>query len=88
MRWWAVAEPGKPLREGRRGIELAPGAVRVRDGGVEIAIELDERAPVETATAYGRSFAWTAKQADVPARGTVRTRRPRDRGGCARPSST
>jgi hypothetical protein len=72
VRWWAIAEPGRPLREGRRGIELAPGRVRVRDRGVEIAIEIDERAPVETATAYGHSFAWTAKQADVPARGIVR----------------
>ena len=71
VRWWAIAESGKPLREGRRGIELAPGTVRVRDGGVEIGIDLDEREPVETATAYGRSFAWTAKQADVPARGSV-----------------
>jgi hypothetical protein len=72
VRWWAIAEPGKPLREGRRGIELAPGTVRVQDGAIEIAIDLDERPPVETATAYGRSFAWTAKQADVPARGSVR----------------
>ena len=72
VRWWAIAERGKPLREGKRGIELAPGVARVRDGGVEIEIELDEGAPVETATAYGRSFAWTAKQADVPARGAVR----------------
>src|SRR5687767_9730922 len=72
VRWWAIAEPGKPLREGRRGIQLAPGAVRVDDGGVEIRIEVEEREPVETATAYGRTFAWTAKQADVPARGAVR----------------
>jgi uncharacterized protein DUF2804 len=72
VRWWAIAEPGRPLREGRRGIELAAGTVGVRDGGVEVALELDERDPVETVTAYGRSFAWTAKQADVPARGTAR----------------
>ena len=72
VRWWAIAEPGKPLREGRRGIELAPGRVRVREGDVEAEIEVDEHAPVETATAYGRTFAWTAKQADVPARGAVR----------------
>jgi hypothetical protein len=72
VRWWAIAEPGKPLREGRRGIELARGRARVRDQGVEIEIEVEERAAVETATAYGRTFAWTAKQADVPARGTVR----------------
>jgi hypothetical protein len=73
VRWWAIAEPGQPLREGRRGIELGPGLARVRDGDVEIALELEEREPVETATPYGRTFAWTAKQADVPARGTVRT---------------
>jgi hypothetical protein len=72
VRWWAIAERGAPLREGRRGVELAPGAVKVADGGVEIAITVDEGEPVETATAYGRSFAWTAKQADVPARGHVR----------------
>ena len=73
VRWWAIAEPGKPLREGRRGVTLAPGTVRVRDGDVDISIEVDEGDPVETATAYGRSFAWTAKQADRAARGTVRT---------------
>ena len=72
VRWWAIAEPGTPLREGKRGIALSPGKVGVDDGDVEIRLDLDEREPVETATAYGRSFAWTAKQADVPARGTVR----------------
>lgn len=72
LRWWALARPGEPLLEGRRGIALAPGAVRVEDGSVAIGLELDEREPVETATAYGSTFAWTAKQADVPARGTVR----------------
>ena len=72
VRWWAMAERGTPLREGRRGIELAPGSVDVADAGVEIRLRLDEGEPVETATAYGRTVAWTAKQADVPVRGTVR----------------
>jgi hypothetical protein len=72
VRWWAIAEPEKPLREGRRGIELAPGRVRVRDRDVAIEIDVEEREPVETATAYGRSFAWTAKQADLRAHGSVR----------------
>ena len=71
VRWWAIAEPGRPLVEGSRGVALEPGAVRVRDGEVRIELELDEGEPVETATAYGATFAWTAKQADVPARGTV-----------------
>lgn len=72
VRWWAIAEPGQPLREGRRGVDLAPGHVRVRDRGVEIAIDLEEGHGVETATAYGSTFAWTSKQAGLPARGTVR----------------
>src|SRR5688572_24314508 len=42
VRWWAVAEPGRPLEEGRRGVTLAPGSLRVEDGAVRIAIELDE----------------------------------------------
>jgi hypothetical protein len=71
VRWWAIAEPGRPLREGSRGVAVEAGRVRVEDGGVEIRLELDEREPVETATPYGRTFAWTAKQADVPARGAV-----------------
>src|SRR5688500_18950351 len=68
----AIAEPGQPRREGRRGTSLSPGSVHVKDGSTEIALELDEAVPVETATAYGSTFAWTAKQADVPARGVVR----------------
>jgi hypothetical protein len=72
VRWWAVAERGEPLREGRRGIELDRGEVSVTDRDVEISLEVDEIHGVETATAYGRTFAWTSKQADVPARGTVR----------------
>jgi hypothetical protein len=72
VRWWAVAERGMPLREGSRGVTVEAGRVRVRDGAVDIELELDEREPVETATAYGDTFAWTAKQADVPVRGAVR----------------
>jgi hypothetical protein len=71
VRWWAIAEPGRPLREGRGGVEIAPGTVRVADGDVSISVELEEREAIDTATGYGSTFAWTAKQADVPARGTV-----------------
>lgn len=72
VRWWAIAEAGKPLREGKRGVHMEHGLVRVEDGGVELELELDESTPVETATAYGKTFAWTAKQADVPARGLLK----------------
>jgi len=71
VRWWAIAEPGRPLREGSHGIELRPGAVEVADGDVRVALSLDEHEPVETVTGYGDTFAWTAKQADLPARGVV-----------------
>ena len=55
----------------------APGDVRVDDGGVEIRIDVDEGEAVETATAYGRSFAWT-REAGGPAGARHRARgRPR-----------
>jgi hypothetical protein len=72
VRWWAVAEPGKPLREGRRGIALDRSRVRVKDHDVEISLEIEERYGIETATAYGSTFAWTNKQANVPANGSVK----------------
>lgn len=72
VRWWAIAERGRPLREGRRGIDIGRGRVRVQDDDVVISIEIDEIPGVETATAYGTTFAWTSKQAGVPARGVVR----------------
>jgi hypothetical protein len=72
VRWWAIAEPGGSLREGSRGVSLRTGCAEVADGEVAMTITLDEREPVETATSYGDTFAWTAKQADVPARGVVK----------------
>lgn len=72
VRWWAIAEPGKPLREGRRGVGLERGAIRVTEGDIDISLEVDEMYGIETLTPYGRTFAWTSKQANVPARGRVR----------------
>lgn len=69
VRWWAIAQPGRPLIEGRRGLRLEPGSLRLQSRDVEIELRLEEREPVETATGYGDTFAWTAKQADIPARG-------------------
>jgi hypothetical protein len=72
-RWWALALPDGTLREGRRGIELAPGRARVRG---ELDLTLEENDGVEvTSTTPGGSSIWTRKQGGIPARGTVMGRR-------------
>jgi Protein of unknown function (DUF2804) len=75
QRWWAVALPDGTLIErtsARRIVELAPGRLRVRAGGVAIDVELDEGDGVECVSPHGRSYIWTRKQAGIPVRGTVR----------------
>jgi hypothetical protein len=76
QRWWAVAWPDGRLAErttvGRGGVRIEGSSVRVHARAAEIELDLDERAPVETATAAGDSYIWTAKQAAVHVRGRVR----------------
>jgi hypothetical protein len=75
QRWWAVALPDGTLLErtsSRRIVEVAPGRVRVRAGGVAIELELDEGDGVECVSPHGRSYIWTRKQAGIAVRGTVR----------------
>jgi len=68
-RWWAVAFPDGTLREGTRGVELAPGRACVR--GV-LDLELDENAGIEvTSSTRGGNSIWTRKQGGIPARGSV-----------------
>ncbi len=56
----------------RRGaVELAPGRLRVREGGVELDVALEEGAGIQALCPHGRGYVWTRKQAGVPARGTV-----------------
>jgi hypothetical protein len=76
QRWWAVAEPDGTLHErtttGRGGVRVGTGRVSVRRPGVSIELELDEDGgAVEVASPHGRSYIWTRKQANVPARGRV-----------------
>jgi hypothetical protein len=74
QRWWAVALPDGTLVErtsARRIVELAPGRVGVRDARVSIELALEERGGVEVASAHGRSFIWTRKQAGVHVTGRV-----------------
>jgi hypothetical protein len=67
-RWWAVALPDGTLRGGRRGVELAPGRVRVR-GVIDLSVDEDDG--IEVVSPAGSSYIWTRKQAGVPARGRV-----------------
>ena len=75
QRWWAVALPDGTLRErttsARGGVRLEPGRVRVAAPGARIELELDERPAMEVVSPHGRSYIWTSKQGDTPARGTV-----------------
>jgi hypothetical protein len=57
---------------GRGSVRLEPGRARVRDRSVEIDLELEETAGVETVCPSGSSYGWTRKQGGIPARGTVR----------------
>lgn len=68
-RWWAVALPNGTLHEGRRGVELTRGRVRVR--GV-LDLQLDENEGVEvTSTTNGGNSIWTRKQGGIAASGEV-----------------
>jgi hypothetical protein len=76
--FWAVWDRGRGrLTERTRpragGVRLEPGRVRVSDGPVAIDLRLDEDGgdAVETVTPYGPAYAWTAKRAAIPVRGTV-----------------
>jgi hypothetical protein len=56
----------------RRGaLELGPGRLRVRDGGVALDVALCEDAGWEAVCRHGRGYVWTRKQAGIAARGAV-----------------
>lgn len=75
--WAVVSREDRRLRErthtlgGRAAVELAPGRLRVRDGGVALDLELVEEAGIAALCPHGRAYVWTRKQAGIPARGTV-----------------
>ena len=76
QRWWAVALPGGRLAErttiGRGGVAVEGSHARLRTPGVEIDLQLEEGPRVEVVSEAGKSYVWTAKQACVPVRGSVR----------------
>jgi hypothetical protein len=56
---------------GRGSVRLTPGRARVSDREVQIDLELDETAGVETVCRSGEAYAWTRKQGGIAARGRV-----------------
>ncbi len=73
QRFWAVAEPDRPITERttltRGGVRLDGSRVCVEAADVRIDVTLDEGPGIETTHA---DDVWTRKQAGVPARGEVR----------------
>jgi Protein of unknown function (DUF2804) len=73
QRFWAVAEPDRPIVErttfGRGGVLLEGSRVRVDTRDVRVDVTLDEEAGIETTHA---DHVWTRKQAGIGARGEVR----------------
>jgi hypothetical protein len=77
QRFWAVAEPGRPIAEattiGRGGVRVEGSHVRVDAGDVHIDVRVDEDGGVESVHPSGRDgYVWTRKQAGVHASGEVR----------------
>ncbi len=76
--FWAVfSRADGRLRERTRllprpgAVELGPGRLRVRDGGVLLDLSLVESAGIQARCTHGRGQVWTRKQAGVPARGLI-----------------
>src|SRR6516164_5564578 len=74
--FWAVWDrERRVLRErttlGSGRVKLQPGRVRVLENDVQIDLELEEEAGIETVCPSGQSYAWTRKQGGVDARGTI-----------------
>jgi hypothetical protein len=78
QRWWAIAEPGAPIREGgsmrSAGVRMEGSRVAVDTSDVRVLLELEESDGVEIASPSGErdNYIWTRKQAGVPVRGSVR----------------
>ena len=77
QRFWAVAEPGRPVRAAtgirRGGVRIEGPRARVESGDVQIDVTVEERDGVESVNPSGRDgYVWTRKQAGVAVRGDVR----------------
>lgn len=78
QRFWAVAEPGRPIAEWTSmmrggGVRIDGSHVSVEAPGVRIDVTLEEGPGVESVHPSGRDgYVWTRKQAGIPARGEAR----------------
>lgn len=76
VRWWAVAEPGRPLAErttlvASGGVRLGAERLEVHSADVRISLALEpDGDPVEVVSPHGDSWIWTGKRPCL-ARGTV-----------------
>ena len=76
QRWWAVAEPRRPVVTrttlGTGGVSLDGSRARVEADGVLIDLRCDEDGGVESIHPSGAAgYVWTRKQAGIPVRGIV-----------------
>ena len=75
QRFWAVAEPGRPILTrttmGAGGVRVEGSRASVDAGEVRIDLECEEDGGVESVHPSGRGYVWTRKQAGIPVRGRV-----------------
>jgi hypothetical protein len=77
QRFWAVAEPGRPLAErttiGHGGVRIEGSRAQVETRDVRIDLRVEEDGGLESIHPSGRDgYVWTRKQAGVPASAEVR----------------
>jgi hypothetical protein len=77
QRFWAVAEPGRPVLESttvrRGGVRIEGSHASVHSEGVRIDVTVEEGDGVESVHPSGSNgYVWTRKQAGVRAHGEVR----------------
>ena len=72
-RWWAVVLPGRPVREGARGVRFDGSRVVIDAGDVRADLLVEEGDGVESVNSHGGDggYVWTRKQASVAVRGSV-----------------
>jgi hypothetical protein len=74
-RWWAIAEPSRPVVErttlGSHGLVVEEGRVAFRGDDVRAELEIGDGDAIEIASPSAAGYIWTRKRAGVRARGTV-----------------